>query len=104
MNNEELMSMVGTALASIIPSIGAAASVPIDTGNLRASIKLRRVGDAYEIYIDQQQAPYAARVNEYSQYWRRVAVAIQDRLKISLGDAGPTRYDPGQTARGGSNE
>lgn len=104
MNNEELMSMVGAALASIVPTIGAFASVPIDTGNLRASIKLRRVGDAFEVYIDQDQAPYAASVELFKPYWRRVAMAIQDQLKIALGDTGPTRYDSGRTARGGSNE
>ena len=104
MNNEQIMSMVGTALASIVSNIGSIAGVPRDTGNLQASIKVRRAGDAYEVYIDEAQAPYAGRINEVNQYWRRVAVAIQDQLKIALGDTGPTRYDSGLTARGGMNE
>jgi hypothetical protein len=103
-NNEELMSMVGTALASIVSNLGTIAGVPRDTGNLHASIKLRNVGDAYEVYIDTDQAPYAGSVNERSQYWRRVAIAIQDQLKLALGDTGPTRYDSGLTARGGNSE
>ena len=104
MDNEKLMSMVGTALASIVSSLGTIAGVPRDTGNLHASIKLRRVGDAYEIYIDETQAPYAGKINETNQYWRRVAVAIQDQLKLALGDKGPMRYDPGLTARGEGSE
>ena len=73
--------------------------VPIDTGNLRLdSIKLRRTGDlTWEIYIDEQVAPYAKYVNEHipshhtpkqysnEQFWKRFCKVFMRELQNKLG-------------------
>jgi len=115
----EFRSIVEAALYSIIPSIGPIAGVPNRTGRLQSAIKIRPTAYGFDIYIDDGGiseeewneleikpfgvAPYAEKVNNRTNFWRRVAVAVQDQLKLALGDRGPTRYDPRQTARGGTN-
>jgi hypothetical protein len=116
---DEIRSIVQAALYQIIPSIGPLAGVPNRTGRLQSAIKIRPTEYGFDIYIDdggisEEQwnalttkpfgiAPYADKVNQRTSFWRRVAVTAYDRLKLELNDRGPTRYDPGLTARGGSS-
>lgn len=65
MNEKEI---VRAALLSIVSQIGAIAGVPIDTGNLRRSIKLRETSTGFQVYIDEEQAPYASSVELFSPY------------------------------------
>lgn len=126
MNESEVKRLVGQELQNIMPTIGWAGAVPYVTGRLHSSIKLKPTSYGYDIIIDTGQisleqwedlqrtgaadnlpmgfAPYAAKVHSRNPYWRRVAMAVQDRLKLALGDRGPTRYDAGTNARGGNNE
>ena len=73
--------------------------VPMDTGNLRNnSIILRRTGELeWEIYIDEQIAPYAVYVNESipshhtpkqlanEQFWKRFCKVYMRTLQGRLG-------------------
>lgn len=117
MTYAELLQKIDSVMATIEASIGAQANVPIQTGRLRSAIKVRKSADGYEIYVDdgglsveQWQemypgfsaditdnpvgvAPYASEVNDRTQYWRRVAFAIRDRLNVALGGDFQTEYD-----------
>lgn len=126
MDYEQVKKIVGNELANIMPTIGWAGAVPYVTGRLHSSIKLKPTPTGFDIIIDTGSltleewndlqrigaadnlpmgfAPYAGKVNNRNPYWRRVAMAVQDRLKLALGDSGPTRYDAGTNARGGNNE
>ena len=62
------------------------ANIPMKTGNLRASIKYRKIGpNQYQVYIDEQQAPYAGDVEEMAPFWDRVAMTLSYRLASVLG-------------------
>lgn len=126
MSEEQVKQIVGQALMDIMPSIGWAGNVPYVTGRLHSSIKIQPISNGYDIIVDTGAlsleeweelqrtgdtqnlpmgfAPYAGKVNSRNPYWRRVAMAVYDRLKLALGDNGPTRYDAGTNARGGNNE
>jgi len=78
---ERVIAEIERKLNMIVPSIGAEANVPIDTGNLRASIRLRRIGPLqFQVYLDEEQAPYADSVESMKPYWNRVAMAISYSL------------------------
>jgi hypothetical protein len=112
---DRFRSIVEAALYNIIPTL----NVPYKTGRLKSAIKIRPTAYGFDIYIDEggiseEQykslqtkpfgiAPYAEKVDERTNFWRRVAVDVQDKLKLQLGDRGQTRYNPNRTARGGSN-
>ena len=126
MTEEQVRATIGSLLQELIPTIAWIGNVPYVTGRLHSSIKLQPTATGYDIIIDtgnisledweelqrtigiQTQpmgfAPYAGKVNSRNPYWRRVAMAVYDRLKIALGDNGPTRYDANISARGGNNE
>jgi len=61
-------TLVRNALAAITSQLGSIAGVPIDTGNLRRSIKVRETSTGFQVYIDEEQAPYAASVELFSPY------------------------------------
>ncbi len=76
-------------LEMIIGGIGAQAGVPMKSGNLRKAIKLRRTGPtSFQIYMDEEQAPYAEAIEELKPYWNRVAMAVSYRLASKLGGSG----------------
>jgi len=70
MTKQELMAAVEAELDKILTEIqGGLANVPKDTGNLRQSIKVRVVGPMQiQLYIDEEQAPYAADINEHTAF------------------------------------
>ena len=118
MTYAELLQKIDSVMATIEASIGSQAGVPIATGRLRSAIKVRKSAEGYDIYIDDGGlsidqweemypftgsaditddpvgvAPYASEVNDRTQYWRRVAFAIRDRLNVALGGDFQTEYD-----------
>lgn len=126
MDETTVKAVVGKVLEEIMPTIGWVSSVPYVTGRLHSSIKLQPTAYGFDIIVDtggmtNEQweeiqrttgtdnlpmgfAPYAGKVHNRNPYWRRVAMSVHDRLKLSLGDNGPTRYDANISARGGNNE
>lgn len=89
MTEQELVDIVYAELKRIVEAAPAGANVPIDEGTLRDSIKLRQVGPTqWQVYVDEEQAPYAGKVNEYNHYWARVHQYISSRLAASLGKVG----------------
>ena len=74
---ERIIAEIERKLNIIVPQIGAEASVPIKSGNLRSAIKLRRTGPLnFQVYLDEEQAPYAESVELMKPYWSRVAMSI----------------------------
>ena len=118
MTEQEIRSRVKAVLDTIVPSAGGMAGVPVDTGRLVSSIKIRQTDYGFDVYIDtggmtleqwyntpEEQrpsgvAPYAGKVNEQNPFWRRLAVLIHDRLRAELGGEFTTNYDSGRTMRG----
>ena len=50
---ENILAEVQRELESVVSGIGAAANVPVQSGNLRESIKLRQTGpSSFQLYID----------------------------------------------------
>ena len=104
-------------MATIEASIGAQANVPVRTGRLRSAIKVRKSAEGYDVYVDDgglsveeweemypglsanitdnpvRVAPYASEVDDRTQYWRRVAFAIRDRLNVALSGDFQTEYN-----------
>lgn len=104
-------------MTTIESSIAAQAGVPVRTGRLRSAIKVRKSAEGYDIYVDDgglsieeweemypglsaslsdspvEVAPYASKVNDRTQYWRRVAFAIRDRLNVALKGDFQTEYN-----------
>lgn len=112
--DEQVKRILDANLQRIITSAG----VPVRTGRLKSAIKVRRATYGWDVYIDTGNysleewmaldekpsniAPYAARVNEMNQYWRRLAFAIYDVLNRELGGEFGTQHSP--SIRGGNNE
>ena len=83
---ERIIAEIERRLNMIVPTIGAEAAVPMRSGNLRGSIKLRRLGPLnFQVYIDEEQAPYAESVEYMKPYWNRVAMEIAYSL-ATLGE------------------
>ena len=89
MSIEELLLEIEAELDLIVSGIGADANVPMKSGNLRDSIKLRKLGPMnFQLYIDEEQAPYAGSIEEMKPYWNRVAMALSYRLAAKFGAKG----------------
>ena len=109
MTLDEMNKIIDRVMNNITGTIGSDANVPQRSGRLRSAIKVRRVADGYQIYMDTGSmseeewdetgaalgvAPYAARVEQMKPYWRRVAMAVHDRLRRELGAEFETNYNP----------
>lgn len=90
MTESELYNRVMTELDRIVADIqGGLGSVPMDTGNLRRSIKVRVLSPTkFQLYIDEQQAPYAEDINEHVAFWNRLYHQVSYRLANVLGQVG----------------
>ena len=52
MTLDEMNKIIDRVMNNITGTVGNDANVPQNTGRLRSAIKVRRVADGYEIYID----------------------------------------------------
>jgi len=86
MTEQEIRDRVRAVVETIIPSAGGLAGVPVRTGRLVSSIKIRETEYGFDVYIDtggmtleqwnqtppeqrpDRVAPYAGRVNEANPY------------------------------------
>ena len=86
---DKILLELEAELELIVSGIGAEANVPMKSGNLRDAIKLRKLGPLnYQVYIDEEQAPYAASMEEFKPYWNRVAMAMAYRLSAKFNGTG----------------
>jgi hypothetical protein len=89
MELENILLEIEAELELIVNGIGAEAGVPVKSGNLRSAIKLRKMGPMnYQLYIDEEQAPYAGSIEDLKPYWNRVAMALSYRLAAKFGGDG----------------
>lgn len=94
MTLQEMNETIDRVMATISNEIATSDDVPVVTGNLRSAIKVRPAAYGFDIYVDQDIAPYGAAVNERRQYWRRIALMVHDRLRAALGAEFTTNYNP----------
>ena len=79
-----------------LSGLGEEAGVPKKTGNLRDAIKYRKIGlNQYQIYIDEEQAPYAGDIEAIAPFWNRVAMTLSYRLASVLGGESRREDTPG---------
>lgn len=113
MTHSEMLQKIDRIMSSIESTISSDPSLPRRTGNLASSVKIRKVSDGYEIYIDDGNmtteeweanpvfgvAPYAAELEEQKPYMRRLAFSIRDKINFQIGAEFKTEHIP--NTRGG---
>lgn len=90
MTENELYDIITSELDKTISDIqGGLGNVPKKTGNLRESIKVRIISPTnFQIYLDENQAPYGPKINEHVQFWNRIYHQVSYRLASALGQIG----------------
>lgn len=102
----ELINIIDRTINAFVASAGEAASVPIITGRLRSSIKVKGGNGDWTIYMDEGGmtleewedtanqmnlmnlpmgfAPYADKVNQRNPYFYRMALLLYNNLRAQL--------------------
>lgn len=91
------MDFIERQIQIALSGLAEEANVPIQEGNLRQSIKTRKTGPgSYQVYVDEEQAPYAEKVEEMKPFWERVAMTLSYRLATALGGQSRREDTPDQ--------